>query len=239
MFSSITSLSIDTATGGTFAVNLSNAVFPIIDITTAGELHELGVRHEAWSSNSTLVARFWSRLQKDNIHSRVQNFVRALMTDAEVSNPLMAMYSFILARYSLHPTVCGAAIRYQWILNGLPPIPELNETLFNIAKEAGGLMTIDEHLFLLSLPPRVEIWRGIGFTNRDEDGESWTLSPKIAKQYASFPGRSPGYIVQGVISRFRIHAYISENREHEVVVDPRAVEIVDRFSIQLDRLKTS
>ncbi len=204
-------------------------MFPPIDISSADELHAAGACAGAWVEDGTVVHRFWPCIQPTSPSYAVAGAVRALMMDHEIIDPSMAMMAFIHVRTSLHPYVCGAAIRYQWMGGGLDTAPETLVDLFRFGHSTGSLMTSAEYRRLASLPDLVDVWRGRMYN--DLDGElrpSWTLDSDVANQYTYGPGQPRGWILHAQIPRDRIFALFEERSESEVVVDPRALRILNR-----------
>jgi len=74
-----------------------------------------------------------------------------------------------------------------------------------------------EAKFIAKLPPKLTVYRGC--PKKSDKGLSWTLDRKKAQWFANRFGRN-GIVVERVIKKSEIRAYLNERKEREIVLLP-------------------
>lgn len=88
----------------------------------------------------------------------------------------------------------------------------------------------EEREVLTALPDVVEVFRGCCESN--SQGWSWTLSDTIALKFANaLPVDEQPLVVEGLVSKIDILAYLNARNEQEVVTDPDTVRVRRRHRL--------
>lgn len=199
---------------------------PEMEFSGIDEIHDLGADFGGWVEDGTLLRRYWPLITDTRASiETIQDHVRHFFADSELMIPAPAMIVLVHARRYMHPAVCGAAVRNQWLGGGLDGPSEFVASIFRVGRASGGLMTRAELEVLDSLPDQITAYRGCIAGCESPTGMSWTLDLTIADHYTQCDGQPNGKILKGTFPKDAVLAYFAERDESELVVDARRVTI--------------
>jgi hypothetical protein len=89
-------------------------------------------------------------------------------------------------------------------------------------------MTQDEQKEFAALPDRFSIFRGYALPRGTALGLSWTLDRGRAEWFARRFAGEHHFVAVGIVRKKDVLAFFSRRDEHEIVVFPKVVDIVER-----------
>ena len=94
----------------------------------------------------------------------------------------------------------------------------------------GSNLTETERIALAAVPDDVPISRGVRRAADGRRGFSWTLDPEVARRFATRFADS-GFLIEGIVAKQDIKAYLGDRNENEVIAFPERVRIVKTTAI--------